>query len=48
MGGTRRLDEPAPGRIQLQLGPPPLGKTTLPLGMADGLGETLAGRFERG
>src|SRR5919197_552980 len=35
---TRRLDEPAPGRIQLLTGPRQVGKTTLLLELAQRLG----------
>lgn len=37
---TQRLREPAPGRIQLLSGPRQVGKTTLLLEIAGGLGET--------
>jgi len=37
---TRRLAEPAPGRIQLLAGPRQVGKTTLLLEIADHLGES--------
>src|SRR5688572_14733762 len=35
---TRRLREPAPGRIQLLTGPRQVGKTTLLLELAEGFG----------
>ncbi|MBK6850009.1 MAG: hypothetical protein IPG96_21540 [Proteobacteria bacterium] len=35
---ARRLDEPAPGRIQLLAGPRQVGKTTLLLELAERLG----------
>src|SRR6266851_3645709 len=35
---ANRLSEPAPGRIQLVTGPRQVGKTTLLLGLAEGLG----------
>jgi ABC-type hemin transport system ATPase subunit len=39
---TARLEEPAPGRVQFLVGPRQVGKTTLLLELAEGLGEQRA------